>query len=85
MASLNIYYTIPYKFIMKVYRKESHTNKYINWHSNVPKSYITRAMKSLIYRAFDLRTLKEDRDEELEFLKDTFIANDCLPGLVDGI
>ena len=59
---------------MKVYRKESHTNKYINWCSNVPKSYITGAMKSLIYR-----------DKELEFLKNTVIANDCPPRLVDGI
>ena len=29
--------------------------------------------------------MKEDRDEELEFLKNTFIANDCPPKLVDGI
>ena len=42
-------------------------------------------MKSLIYRAYDLCTLKEDRDEELEFLKNTFIANYCTPRLVDGI
>ena len=41
-------------------------------------------MKSLIYRAYDLCTLKEDRDEELEFLKDTFIANDCPARLGDG-
>ena len=33
----------------------------------------------------DLYTLKEGRDKELEFLKNTFIVNDCPPRLVDGI
>ena len=73
------------RFIMKVYRKESHTNKYINWRSNVPRSYITGAMKSLIHRAYDLCTLQEDRKDELEFLKDTFIANDCPVTVVDEV
>ena len=63
----------------KVYRKGTHTNKCIHWRSNDPKSYITGTMKTLIYRAYDLCTLREDidREEELEFLKDTSIANDC--------
>ena len=38
-----------------------------------------------MYRAYDLCTLKEDRNEELEFLKNTFIVNDCPPRLVDEI
>ena len=50
------------KFIMKVYRKGTHTNKYINWRSNDPKSYITGTMKTPIYRAYDLCTLREDRE-----------------------
>ena len=70
---------------MKVYQKESHTNKYINWRSNVPRSYITGAMKSLIHRAYNLCTLQEDRKDELEFLKDTFIANDCPVTVVDEV
>ena len=73
------------RFIMKVYRKESHTNKYINWRSNVPRSYITKAMQSLIHRAYDLCTLQEVRKDELEFLKDTFIANDCPVTVVDEV
>ena len=70
---------------MKVYQKASHTNKYINWRSHIPKSFITGATKSLTFRAYDLCTMKEDRHEELEFLKNTFIVNDCPPRLVDGI
>ena len=50
-----------------------------------PQSYITREIKSLIYRAHNLCTLKEDRHKEMEFLKNTFIATDCPPRLVDVI
>ena len=55
------------RFIMQVYRKETSTNKYINWHPNVSRSVITGVMKTLIFRAYELCTLKEDRKEELDF------------------
>ena len=42
-------------------------------------------MKSLIHRAFDLCMLQEDRKDELEFLKDTFIANYCPLTVVDEV
>ena len=42
-------------------------------------------MKSLIHRAYDLCTLLEDRKDELEFLKDTFIATDCPVTVVDKV
>jgi len=73
------------RFIMKVYRKETHTNKYINWRSNVLWSVITGAMKTFIFRAYELCTLREDREAELDFLKDTFIANDCPVKVVDRV
>ena len=41
------------RFIMKVYRKEIHANKYINWRSNVPRKVLTGAMKTLIFRAYE--------------------------------
>ena len=34
---------------MKGYIMETHTNKYINWRSNVPRSAITEAMEALIF------------------------------------
>jgi len=49
------------RFTMKVYRKESHTNKYINWRSNNPSSFLTGAMKSPIHKAYDLRYKKTGR------------------------
>ena len=73
------------RLIMKVYRKETHINKYINRRSNVHKSVITGAMKTLIFRAYELCTLKEHQEEELDFLKNTFIANDCPIKVVDRV
>ena len=40
---------------------------------------------TLIYRAYELCTLKKDTKDELECLKDTFIANDCPIKVVDAI
>jgi len=73
------------RFIMKVDRKETHTNKYINWRSNVPRLVILGAMKTLIFRAYELCTLTEDWEEALDFLKDAFIANDCPVKVVDRV
>ena len=42
-------------------------------------------MKTLIFRAYDLCTEVKDRNEELDFLKDTFIANDYPVEVVDRI
>ena len=42
-------------------------------------------MKTLIFRAYDLCTEVKDRNEELHFLKDTFIANDYPVEVVDRI
>ena len=72
-------------FIMKVYRKETHTNRYINWKSNEPTTYKIGTMKTLIHGAYDLCTLEIDREEEIEFLKDTFIANDFPIETVDSV
>ena len=45
----------------------------------------TGSIKTLIFRAYDLCTEIKDRNEELEFLKDTFIANDIPINIVDRI
>jgi len=48
----------------------------------------TGSIKTLIFRAYDLCTeimICKDSNEELEFLKDTFIANDFSINIVDRI
>ena len=73
------------KLITKVYRKATHTNKYINWRSCNAKEVLIGTMKTLIFRAYKLCDLPEDLNEELLFLKDTFIANDFPPKVVDRV
>ena len=60
-------------------RQESHTNKYIHWRSNAPNFYMTGAMKSVIYRAYDLCTLPEDRNPTPS---STSIGTQMLPILI---
>ena len=43
---------------------------------NIPMVTKTGSIKTLIFRAYDLCTEIKDSNEELELLKDTFIAND---------
>ena len=45
----------------------------------------TGSIKTLIFRAYDLCTEIKDHNEELEFLEDTFIANDFPINIVDRI
>jgi hypothetical protein len=73
------------KLITKVYRKATHTNKYINWRSCNTKEILIGTMKTLIFRAHKLCDLPEDLQEELLFLKDTFISNDFPPKVVDRV
>ena len=73
------------KLITKFYRKATHTNKYINWRSCNAKEILIGTMKTLIFRAHKLCDLPEDLQEELLFLKDTFISNDFPPKVVDRV
>ena len=73
------------KLITKVYRKATHTNKYINWRSCNAKEILIGTMKTLIFRAHKLCDLQEDLQDELLFLKDTFISNDFPPRVVGRI
>ena len=45
----------------------------------------TGSIKTLIFRAYDLCTQIKGRNEELEFMKDTFIANDFPINIADRI
>ena len=73
------------RFVMKVYRKVTQTNRYINWKSYVPKATKIGSIKTLIFRAYDLCTLPEDRENELNFLSDTFISNGYPIEVVDKV
>ena len=73
------------ELITKVYRKATHTNKYINWRSCNAKEILIGSMKTLIFRAHKLCNLQEDLQDKLLFLNDTFISNDFPPRVVDRV
>ena len=62
-------------FTTKVYRKESHPQKYNHWRSNHSSAVLIGVMKGLIHRAHLLCDLKEDLLDELNLLRDVFISN----------
>ena len=63
------------KLVTKIYRKPTHTQKYINWNSNHPKNMLLGVLKGLVHRAHVLCDEKEDLLEELELLRNVFICN----------
>lgn len=71
------------RLVTKVYRKETHTQKYIHWRSNRSKNCKLGVLKGLIHRAHLLCDLKEDLLCELNLLKDVFIANGYPKKLVE--
>jgi hypothetical protein len=66
---------LPNSLITKVYRKPTHTQRYIHWRSNHPKNCLLGVLKGLIHRAHKLCDLKEDLLEELQLLRDVFVSN----------
>ena len=65
---------LPNKLITKVYRKETHTQRYIHWRSNQSKNCKLGVLKGLIHRAHLLCDIKEDLLCELELLRHVFIS-----------
>jgi len=62
-------------FITSVYRKETHTQRYIHWKSNHSQAVKLGVLKGLIHRAHLLCDLKDDLLDELNLLKDVFVSN----------
>ena len=74
---------LPDKLITKVYRKETHTQRYAHWRSNLSKNCKLGILKGLIHRAHLFCDLKEDLLDELQLLRDVFISNGYPKKLVD--
>ena len=65
--------------------EKTHMNKCINWNSNCSEECLIGIMKTLIFREHKLCDLKQDKQEELRFLKHTFISTDFPPQVVDQV
>ena len=58
-----------------MYRKETHTQRYLKWRSNHSKNCLLGIIKGLVHRAHYFCDLKKDLLDELDLLKDVFIMN----------
>ena len=61
------------RLVTKVYRKDTHTQRYIHWRSNHSKNCKLGVLKGLIHRAHLLCDQKEDLLYELNLLRYVFI------------
>jgi hypothetical protein len=69
--------------VTKVYRKKTHTQRYLNWDSNHSKNSKLGTLMTLIHRAHSLCDWRIDLLNELDLLKDVFINNGYPPHLVE--
>ena len=74
---------LPDKLITKVYTKDTHTQRYAHWHSNLSKNCKLGVLKGLIHRAHLFCDLKEDLLNELQLLRDGFVSYGYPRKLVD--
>jgi len=74
---------LPDKLITKVYRKDTHTQRYAHWRSNLSKNCKLGVLKGLIHRAHLFCDLKDDLLNELQLLRDVFVSNGYPRKLVD--
>ena len=66
-----------------VYKKETHTGQYSNFHSNQPLSVRLSTMKSLTRRANRLCSKHSDKEKEIQYINRTMQLNDFPKRLVE--
>lgn len=67
------------KLETSVYRKQTHTDIYLNWNAHAPTTWKVATAKSLVKRAFRISSTKKSLDEELAHLTKVFTTINNYP------
>jgi GIY-YIG catalytic domain len=63
------------RLVTDVYRKPTHTQRYVHWRSNHPRNNQVGILKNLLLIASRICDRKEDFSNEVNLLRDVFISN----------
>jgi len=72
-------------FTTEVYRKKTHSNRYLNFGSNHPLEHKLSGMKTLVHRATIYCSNGQLFRQELKHLRDTFLENGYDPKVVKKV
>ena len=67
------------KLQTSVFRKETNTDVYINWHSHVPLQWKKSTLRSLVNRALHICSLPSSLAQEIDHLKNIFVKQNAYP------
>jgi hypothetical protein len=72
-------------FKCNVFRKPTHSNRYLNFNSNHPITQKKSVIRALSERAYTHTSEKQEINEELKYIRDVLIANDFPDRVIKSI
>ena len=71
--------------IVEVYRKQTQTDRYLDFYSHHDKRHKISAAETLLYRATNLPNTKQGKETELTHVTDALRFNNCLQNVISNI
>lgn len=82
---VNVHRTEDGKFSTSVFRKVSQTNRYLDFQSNHPLCHKLSVVRSLTDRAYQFSSTSQQRNSEVNFVKDVLSSNNYPKSVLDRV